>query len=91
MSPIEAHALKLATQEKRRELQNKLPAVAMRVFALRGKPYQGHGYHWGMEKSIGYLLSKVNDYDSKFDHMDQMTMEILYEELLERVDTAEAE
>lgn len=77
------------TQEKRKALANKLPALAIRIFALQGKHYPGCGFYWGLVKSIGALLRNINDYDSKFDHNDLMINEVIYEDLVERVKTAE--
>lgn len=78
-----------AELSKRRELGDLLPALAMRIFALKGKPYQGYGYHWTLVKSIGALLRSVNDYDSKFEVPDLLVNEVIYEDLVERVDAAE--
>lgn len=41
----------------------KLPETAARVFALRGTGYYGSGFQWGLEKQLGYVIHKLNDYD----------------------------
>jgi hypothetical protein len=86
----DAHALRVEVQAKRKELGAKLPALAMRIFALQNKPYQGYGFHWGLVKTIGTLLRNVNDYDSKFTLEDMMINEVLYECLVEQVEAAES-
>lgn len=83
-------ALKIQTQVQRKALLGKLPHLAQRVFALGGKHYTGFGYHWSLVKSMGYLLHKVSDFDSKYTPEDQASMEVVYEDLLERVRMAEA-
>lgn len=41
-----------------------LPALAARVFALRKPFYTGCGFHYSLEKTLGFLLLKLNDFDS---------------------------
>jgi len=77
--------------EKRNELRHALPALAKRVFALRDTTYPGCGFHWSMEKAIGVLLRRVNDFDSPFNDDALMVCEVAYEQLLEDVAKAEAE
>jgi len=89
MDQVQAHALQVETQAKRKELGAQLPALAMRVFALQGKHYQGSGYHWTLVKAIGALLWNVNDYDSKFTWDDLLVNEVIYEDLVEQVGEAE--
>lgn len=48
-----------------RKAQNAtVPALAARVFALRGRMYAGAGFHWGMERHLGKVLALLNDFDS---------------------------
>lgn len=75
---------------RRQELASLLPGLALRVFALADKRYEGSGYHWSLVRSIGGLLRNVNDYDSKFVYEDLIINEVTYEDLVERVDAAEA-
>jgi hypothetical protein len=37
----------------RKTESDKIPALAARIFALRGKMYMGRGFHWSMEKKLG--------------------------------------
>lgn len=48
----------------RRRATNRMPELAARVFALRTRGYRGCGFHWGMEKQLGYVLHRVSDYDT---------------------------
>lgn len=41
-----------------------LPALADRVFKLRKSVYSGCGFHYAIEKTLGFLLWKLNDFDS---------------------------
>lgn len=47
---------------RRRSAKN-LPELATRVFALRHTMYPGCGLHWAMERELGYVMAKLNDYD----------------------------
>lgn len=51
--------------EWRRKVNELLPEISRRLFALRGKPYTGCGFHWSHEKELGYVISKINDYDDR--------------------------
>ncbi len=77
-------------QNQRKELADKLPALGVRVFALQGKSYPGCGYHWALLRTLGALLQTLNDFDAPFAVEDLVVCEVLYEDLLERVQTAEA-
>lgn len=78
-------------RDGRKKLASKLPDLAVRVFALSGKHYKGCGFHWTLVKTIGYLLHTVNDYDKRYDVETHIVMEVVYEDLLERVQEAERE
>jgi hypothetical protein len=41
-----------------------LPALADRVFKLRKSVYRGCGFHYSIEKTLGYLLWKLNDFEA---------------------------
>ena len=42
---------------------NQIPNLASRIFALRNKNYLGCGFHYSMERSLGIILAKLNNYD----------------------------
>lgn len=41
-----------------------LPRLAARVFALRDEHYYGCGFHYDLERTLGYLIWKLNDFQS---------------------------
>ena len=41
-----------------------LPALAARIFKLRISVYGGCGFHYSLEKTLGYLLWKLNDFQA---------------------------
>jgi hypothetical protein len=41
----------------------RVPEIAGRVFCLRHVSYMGRGFHYGMERRLGKILVKINDYD----------------------------
>ena len=72
-----------------------MPELAARVFALRGVRYAGSGFHWSLEKCLGYCMGQLNDYD---DHTlyygpdaasNQIVLEVLIEGLEESIAKAE--
>lgn len=73
---------------RRRTLKG-MPALAARVFALRGVAYQGHGFHWALEREMGRVLARLNDYDSPFGVAVQITTEVIVENLYRDVSRAE--
>jgi hypothetical protein len=75
-----------------------LPELANRIFALRGKQYNGWGFHYGLEKSIGYLLWRLNDFEigcpfegpeAKKVWANRLALEVNLSNLYERVVAAE--
>jgi hypothetical protein len=40
-----------------------IPNLATRIFNLREKSYVGHGFHYGIERRLGNIIAKLNDYD----------------------------
>lgn len=81
--------LKEAYAWRKRSAKN-MPALAARVFALRGTGYMGSGFHWNMEKRLGAMMMRLNDYDSPFDLGVHLCCEIGLEKLYRDVALAEA-
>jgi len=42
---------------------NQIPNLASRIFALRNKNYVGCVFHYSIERSLGTILVKLNNYD----------------------------
>ena len=76
----------------RKKVGKTLPDLAKRVFALRGKSYMGYGFHWGLEKDLGWIIVTMNDFDKSYrDLGTRMIVEIRHEQLIERVEEIENE
>lgn len=80
--------------EWRRRTAKGMPALANRVFALRGRFYMGCGFHYALEKDLGVCIARLNDYDTDYYHGPeamprQVTAEVIVEELYRRVVEAE--
>lgn len=73
----------------KRRTARSLPTLAARVFALRGKLYPGCGGHYDMERRLGAVMMRFNDYNSAQDVSDRITMELAAEELYRDVALAE--
>jgi len=57
-----------------------LPELARRVFALRNVHYNGCGFHWGMERTLGFLIWKMSDFDDcQIDPKDVLMRHIVLE------------
>lgn len=46
-------------REWRKQANEQLPALAARVFALRGVAYAGYGFHYALEESLGKVIAQV--------------------------------
>ncbi len=62
-----------------KKVQKHLPELARRVFDLRGKHYMGCGFHYGLEKLLGNVISALNDYSSHRQGQEEFTFKILTE------------
>ncbi len=84
------HEVRLRTQDGRKKLAEALPGVMTRVLAIQGKSYPGSGFHWEMMKSAGGLMFRVLNYDKAYGPEDLMIDEVVYEDLIESLEAAEA-
>lgn len=76
--------------DRRQSIAKKLPELANRVFALRDKMYMGCGFHWALEKELGYIISVMNDFDRSYrDMADRIIVEVRYDQFLEKLEKAE--
>lgn len=84
-----------AFTEWRKRVADEMPELATRVFALRKRMYMGAGLHWSMERELGFVMARVNDYDHDYYHgpnawADCIVLEVRYEALIKSVIEAEA-
>ena len=76
----------------RKEIGKILPELASRVFALRLVGYAGCGFHWGLEKDLGYIIVMMNNFDKSYrDLSDRISAEVEYECFIERLEEIESE
>jgi hypothetical protein len=47
-----------------RKVQGNLPNWATRTFHLRGKVYDGCGFHWALERSLGGVIRIANGFEN---------------------------
>lgn len=50
----------------------------------------GAGFHWSMEKKLGYVINALHDFDRSLPDYEQIILEVALEGLYEDVDRAEA-
>lgn len=78
--------------EWRKEIGKTLPELASRVFALRKVGYTGCGFHWSLEKNLGYIIATMNDFDRGFrDFAVRIAVKVSYECFIERLEEIENE
>jgi len=78
--------------EWRKEIGKTLPELASRVFALRKKGYMGCGFHWGLEKDLGWVILTMNNFDKSYrDFATRISVEVVYECFIERLEEIENE
>lgn len=80
----------------RRRVNKKLPELASRVFALRGRGYPGCAGQWNMEKRLGNVITEINNYDTdryfttgKNNTVSQLNLEVCVGMLYQEVKEAE--
>lgn len=82
-------------KEWRAAARDTLPDVASRVFALRGKPYAGHGFHYAMEAQLGRWIINITvpnplrDLDEEQQKAVRLSWPVLYETFLNSIKDAE--
>lgn len=69
----------------RKEQRKALPELSNRVYSLRGKLYNGCGFHWSLEKDLGYIIKNISDYDSYPSDIDQILLVTITESLYNRL------
>lgn len=74
-----------AFHEWQRKVQEQLPELANRVFALRGKMYTGCGFHYSMERQLGRAIIAAhpsNEYPTIFSEIsDRLAVEMLFNDV----------
>lgn len=73
----------------RKRAAKRLPELAARVFALRGRVYDGFGFHYAMESNLGKVLADLNDFETPREVLQQVLSELMVEELYRDVALAE--
>ena len=67
-----------------------LPALAQRLFGLRGKPFSGHGMRYQLEKSFGKVVVAVSSIDRVPTLSESLINQVIYDGFLEDLAAAEA-
>jgi hypothetical protein len=76
----------------RKNIGKTLPELATRVFNLRRKGYTGCGFHWGLEKDLGWVISTMNNFDKSYlDWNLRLIVEVVYEHFIGRLEEIEDE
>lgn len=76
----------------RKKVGKTLPDLAFRVFALRDKGYMGCGFHWYVEKELGYIISVMNDFNNGYrEYTSRVTVEVKYKLFIKNLKKIENE
>lgn len=78
-----------AISKKRDQIREVLPELAIRIFALQGKLYDGSGFHWEKVRRIGALLEKVNDFNNDYLLAQLLADTACFRNLIDDVEKAE--
>lgn len=85
---------KKAWQAFCKRINDDLPNLSARVFALSNKAYAGHGFHYEMIRSLGKLMADVNNHSTPRVGKERLAfrliVEVCAESLYEDVAKAEA-
>jgi hypothetical protein len=68
----------------KKRLARRLPDLATRTFALRGKAYPGYGFHYALERSLGSVIKIATTFDYQdlgSDIIDEVIVEAFHVEL----------
>jgi hypothetical protein len=76
---------KIRIQEGRKNLRDKIPALAVQIFAIGNRTQVS----WEKMKSLGFLIHNIYNYDAHFELDTLICCEICYEELFEYVEETE--
>jgi hypothetical protein len=74
-----------------------MPALSVRIFALRNTPHMGCCFHYDLEKQLGDCLFRLNDYthyDLYYDKTalsNQIALQVAVRSLYEQVEKIEEE
>lgn len=76
----------------RKNIGKTLPELSTRVFNLRRKSYMGYGFHWSLEKDLGWVILTINNFDKSYRDWDlRLTVEVVYEHFIKRLEEIENE
>jgi len=74
----------------RKAITKRLPNLTKRVFTLRKTGYFGCGFHWALEKDLGWIIHMANNYDKSYrDIGDQLVSRARYEVFIGRLEEIE--
>lgn len=72
--------------------RNRLPELSAKVFELRYKSYPGCGFHWSLEKQLGFCINNICNYDRRYaDWMENISIQVVFEGLIKEIKKIEAE
>lgn len=77
----------------RQKAKRRLPEISQRVFDLRGVGYTGCGFHWSLEKTLGYVINRLNDYDEGWhkELIERISIQVIFSGLFKDVAKIEKE
>jgi hypothetical protein len=62
---------RIAHYQWRKKVNEEIPALVARVFALRGKTYNGCGFHYYLEHRLGLIMVNINS------NIERLTFELV--------------
>lgn len=75
----------------KRRASRQLPELSSKVFFLRSKSYTGCGFHWSLEKDLGFCINHIMNYDKRYtDIMQNISIQVVFESLIKEVKKIES-
>lgn len=71
------------------KLNERIPELASRVFTLRKKHYEGCGFHYLLEKRLGFIINFLNGNVDYKDTANLIVNKVIAEEFEETLEEAE--
>lgn len=73
----------------RNDIYLQLPSIAMRVFAIRNLYYYGCGFHYELEKTLGKIISFINDKEHIIEQYNIVIEKEIFNSFIKTLEAAE--
>lgn len=83
---------KISFHKWRRRAIEAIPIISNKIFSLRNKMYKGCGFHWHLEKQLGYCIHALQNFDAYPKcETEIMILQMTFNDLFKQVSNIEKE